>query len=267
MTLRAEHIGNGVTQLAMSTWRGRLVGYTVSAYVLRGVLIDSGFARVERELLAAMGELVPRGAVITHRHEDHSGNAAALATLRMPLLMHPECDAALRSVPPIRLYRSLVWGTATRLASTTESFDPAPLEIIETPGHTSDHVVVWDAERSIVASGDLFLGVKVRVAHEHERPRQLVSSLKRVLALEPKTLLDAHRGPLDNASALLRAKIDWMEETIGEIETLAGKGAGEREIQRLLLGREDFVGYVSRGEYSKLGLVRAVLREEDRKTG
>ena len=251
----------------MSTWRGRLVGYTVSAYVMRGVLVDTGFVRVEGELRAALRALDVRGAVITHRHEDHSGNTAALAGLQLPLRMHPECEAALRTPQPIRLYRSLVWGTAARLSVSTREFDPAPLEIIETPGHTSDHVVAWDAERSIVASGDLFLGVKVRVAHEHERPRQLVSSLRRVLALEPRTLLDAHRGPLDNASALLRAKIDWMEATIGEIETLAGEGAGEREIQRRVLGAEDFVGYASRGEYSKVSFVRAVVREEDRTTG
>jgi hypothetical protein len=29
-----------------------------------------------------------------------------------------------------------------------------------------------------------------------------------------------------------------------------------------VLGREAFVGWMSRGEYSKLALVRAVLREE-----
>ena len=55
------------------------------------------------------------------------------------------------------------------------TFDPAPLKVIATPGHTKDHQVVWDEERGIVASGDLFLGVKVRVAHRHESPSSLLA--------------------------------------------------------------------------------------------
>jgi hypothetical protein len=121
--------------------------------------------------------------------------------------------------------------------------------------------VVWDAEREIVASGDLFLGVKVRVAHAHESPRTLVRSLRVVAALEPRLLLDAHRGAIVNPTETLRAKIAWMEETIGAIESLAARGMGEREIQRRVLGKEAPVGYASAGEYSKISLVRAVLRE------
>jgi Zn-dependent hydrolases, including glyoxylases len=135
--------------------------------------------------------------------------------------------------------------------------------VISTPGHTADHQVVWDPERRILASGDLFLGVKVRVAHEHEAPRRLVESLRRIAALEPRLLLDAHRGPLTDAVALLRAKIDWLEETIGAVADAAAKGADEREITRRILGREDFVGWASFGEYSKQAFVRAILNETD----
>jgi hypothetical protein len=82
-----------------------------------------------------------------------------------------------------------------------------------------------------------------------------------VAALEPRLLLDAHRGAVSNASEALRVKIAWMEETIGQITTLAAQGVHEREIRQRVLGKEELVGYASAGEYSKKSLVRAVLHE------
>ena len=261
MAIAIQEVEPGVTRLALSTWWGRAVGYEVSAYLLQGVLIDSGFPRARPELVAAVRSLAPRGAVIMHWHEDHAGNAPEIAALGIGMRMHPVCEATLRERPPIRFYRHSVWGQTARLSAALTPFDPSPLQVIETPGHSRDHLVVWDAEHRILASGDLFLGVKVRVAHEHESPSLLVRSLRTAAALEPRILLDAHRGVVANATELLLAKVGWMEETIGVIASLANEGAGEREIQRRVLGREALVGRASGGEYSKLGLVRAVLRE------
>ncbi len=254
-------------RLALSNWQGRAAGYEVSAYVMRGVLVDTGFPRVRREVLQAVRALGPRGAIVTHWHEDHSGNSPALAAAGLPLRMHADCEAALRARPQIGLYRRAIWGRAPRLSAPLMEFDPAPLEVIPTPGHTTDHQVVWDAERGIVASGDLFLGVKVRVAHAHESPSALLASLRTVVSLEPRLLLDAHRGVVENPLLVLRAKISWMEETMGEIRKLAASGADEGEIQRRVLGTESSVGWVSLREYSKISLVRTILRETTALTG
>lgn len=262
MSLVVEQVGPGVQRLRMQSWRGRAVGYEVSAYMLRGVLVDSGFPGARGELVAAVRALSPRGAAITHWHEDHAGNAPALAAAGVPMVMHPACEATLRVRPAIRFYRRAVWGQTSALEAAVTAFDPAPLEVIATPGHCDDHLVVWDAERRVVAAGDLFLGVKVRVAHAHESPSSLLESLRRVAALEPVLLLDGHRGVVTNAAALLRAKIDFLEETIGSIRALAERGATAGEIQRRVLGREAFIGVASFGEYSKRALVTAVLREE-----
>lgn len=261
MSLGTEEIEPGVVRLRLRSWQGRLVGYEVSAYLVHGVLVDTGFVRGGRALAAALDTLRPRGAIVTHWHEDHAGNVPLLAARGLPLRMHPECEAALRARPPVKPYRRLVWGWTPRLDAARRDFDPAPLQMISLPGHTPDHVGVWDAERRILASGDLFLGVKVRVAHAHEAPRRLVASLRTAAALEPKLLLDAHRGPVPNAAAALRAKVAWLEQTIGEIEAAHARGERPREIARRVLGREGLVGYASGGEYSKLAFVQAVLDE------
>jgi glyoxylase-like metal-dependent hydrolase (beta-lactamase superfamily II) len=180
----------------------------------------------------------------------------------LPMVMHEECEALLRSHPSIRPYRRVVWGQTPTLTQAIEPFDPSPLVVLPTPGHSTDHIVVWDAQRRILASGDLFLGVKVRVAHDHESPRTLVESLRRMATLEPRLLLDAHRGVVRDAAAQLRAKADWNEETMASIAKLSAGGLGIGAIVRRLFGRESLTGWVSGGEYSRSAFVRAVLREE-----
>ena len=251
----------GITRIRCRSWRGAAVGYDVSAYLIDDVLVDTGFPRVRAELVAAVEKLAPRGAVVTHWHEDHAGNVPALAVRGLPMALEPRCEATLREQPEVAQYRSSIWGRTPRLTREVTPFDPGPLQVIPSPGHTGDHQVLWDPERRVLASGDLFLGVKVRVAHEHEAPRQLVESLRRIAALEPRLLLDAHRGPVTNAVSLLRAKVDWLEETIGAVEALAAEGADEREITRRVVGREDLVGWASFGEYSKQAFIRAILGE------
>ena len=262
MSLVVEEVEPGLRRLRMRSWRGALVGYDVSAYLVGDVLIDAGFPRAGRVLMPTVRMLRPRGVVVTHWHEDHAGNVPALATLGVPMRMHPGCEVRLRKRPAIRFYRRAVWGRTERLRGRLEPFDPSPLALVDAPGHSPDHLIVWDAERRILVSGDLFLGVKVRVAHEEdESPRALVASLRRAAALEPRLLLDAHRGPVRDAAAQLRAKADWNEETIGRIEQLDAEGATPAEIVRRLFGGDSLVGVVSGGEYSRAGFVRAVLRE------
>ena len=259
MSLHVELVEPEVTRLRLRSWQGRLAGYEVSAYIMRGVLIDSGPPRARHDLQRAVERFAPRGAIITHWHEDHAGNADELAAAGVPLLLAARIESSLRAPENIHLYRRLVWGAPRALSVPVVGFDPSPLTILSLPGHTSDHRVVWDAERRVLVTGDLFLGVKVRVAHHSESPRTLVASLRAAAALNPRVLLDAHRGAVHDPLPLLHAKIAWMDETIGEIEALHDRGLDDREIQRRVLGRETLVGWISRGEYSKLALVQAVL--------
>ena len=261
MSLVRDEVEPGVIRLRLSSWQGRLVGYDVSVYLVRGVLVDTGFVHAGRALLAAFEDLRPRAAIVTHWHEDHAGNVEALARRGLPMRMHPSCEATLRARPSIAMYRHAVWGQSCRLVTPLVDADVAPLRMLELPGHTPDHLGVWDEERRILVSGDLFLGVKVRVAHRHEQPQRLVSSLRAASALEPRLLLDAHRGPVRDGGRMLRAKIAWLEETIGAIERRHEAGDTPRAIARSVLGREAAVGYASRGEYSKIAFVRAVLEE------
>jgi glyoxylase-like metal-dependent hydrolase (beta-lactamase superfamily II) len=258
MGLVIERYGE-VTRLRMTSVGSRAVGMDVSAYVFRGAMIDTGFYRARHELLNALQSLDVRGAILTHWHEDHAGNAAVLAGEGLPLSMRADTQAMLRSGPNIELYRRVVWGRPPALGNGSAAFDHA-LECIHTPGHSTDHQVVWDAETRTLFSGDLWLGVRSKIFHSSENPYEIVESLRRARALEPERMFDAHRGFVENPVAAIDARIEWLSEMIGTIERRIAEGWSDRRVLRRELGGEELAGYVSYGNYSRMNLVLAVRR-------
>src|SRR2546423_10683334 len=213
-----------VTRVRLASWGSRTAGMDVSVYLVRGVLVDSGFPGARAAIAQLLDETRIAGAMLTHWHEDHAGNADFLAARGIPLVMHEETHAKLRTFPPIRFYRRVVWGTPQPLRSSTDSFEHAALEFLHTPGHSPDHHVVWDAERSTLFSGDLWLGVRSRVMHVSENPYRIVESLRAVAALRPARMFDAHRGFVRDPLAALIAKVTFMEATIGRVEAKIDAG-------------------------------------------
>jgi glyoxylase-like metal-dependent hydrolase (beta-lactamase superfamily II) len=181
----------------------------------------------------------------------------------LPVLAAPATLDALRARERMGLYRHIIWGAMHPLDGTIQPLDAPELALIPTPGHSDDHHVVWDAERAALFAGDLFLGVKVRVARPFERPRALVRSLRAAAALRPRTMFDAHRGSVPDPAAALTAKADWLEETIGAVERLLAAGVAEKAIVREVLGREDGAYYITAGDLSRVNFVRRV-RDEPR---
>jgi glyoxylase-like metal-dependent hydrolase (beta-lactamase superfamily II) len=249
-----------VQRIRMWTRRTSAVGYDVSAYVVRGVLVDTGFRHVADELDRAVRDLRPRGTIVTHWHEDHAGNAPRLARSGMPTWMADYTERKLRERPQVKLYRHIVWGRPVALLGGFTPLDPAPLQVIATPGHSPDHHVVWDPETATLFSADLWLGVRVRVMGASENPYEIVRSLERIIALRPKRMFDAHRGMVDRPIEALDAKRVWLQETIGAIERRLDAGVGERAILREILGGEESTAFFSQGEYARRNLVRSVLR-------
>lgn len=252
---------DGVTELRVASLASRVFGYTVSAFLTGdGVLVDSGIPAVRREFARALGGRLPRGAVITHHHEDHAGNVPWLVAAGVPVWLAPATLAALRRHEPIGLYRRVTWHAMAPLDHAPVPFDPAPLEMVATPGHSADHHVVWDAASRTLFAGDLFLGVQVRIAHRDEDPYALVASLERAAALEPVRMFCAHRGLVTDAAAQLRAKAAWHRATLAEIARRIDAGHDDARIVTELFGGESTTGRASFGEYSRASLVGAVRR-------
>jgi glyoxylase-like metal-dependent hydrolase (beta-lactamase superfamily II) len=249
-----------VTALHFSTWRSRTIDYGVRAFVIGDTLIDTGFPSVGGDLERWLDSATVTGAVVTHYHEDHAGNVERLARRGLAVAMAPTTEQHLRQLVPIGWYRRFCWGTPTALGVPVRPFAPVGLTLIPTPGHSDDHHVVWHEETGTLFGADLFLGVKVRVAHPADREdvRQQVESLDRAIALQPARYFDAHRGLVPNAVAQLTAKRDWMGETIGRIDAAIANGAPDREIVRAVFGGEDRMDRLTNGDYARRNFVASV---------
>ena len=236
------------------------MGFSVSAYLVRGVLVDTAFPDVHRDVAQCLDTLRPTGVIVTHYHEDHAGNADLAAQRGIPLWVAPATLPRLRTPHPLLWYRRWCWGAPVAFTSAFLPFEPAPLVCLRAPGHSDDHHVVWDAERSTMFGADLFLGVKVRVSHPwpRENVRQQIASLRQVVALRPERYFDAHRGLVPNGVAQLTAKADWIEDTTGRVDELLATGLGDRDIVRRVFGGEDWMSYPTQFDYSRRNFVASL---------
>jgi glyoxylase-like metal-dependent hydrolase (beta-lactamase superfamily II) len=257
--LRVERHGD-VTRFEMSSIASGVMGYSASVFLKDGALIDCGFHSARHDLDVVLELEHPKGLLITHHHEDHAGNVERVARHGIPIAASPETMAKVRSPARIRLYRRVTWGSAPPLRSRVTPFECEHLRLVAAPGHCSDHHVVWDESDGTLFGGDLYLGVKVRIAHPGEDPRLLAKTLREIAALGPTRLFDSHRGFVPDPVPLLEAKADWTDETIAAVERRIASGASDSAIVRELFGGESLPGYFSGGDYSRTNFVRAVRR-------
>ena len=254
---RVTRLGD-ITAVHFGTARSRLVGYGVHVFMVRGTLIDTAFHGVRHELAALLDEMRPSGVMLTHQHEDHAGNAALVARRGIPIGAAQSTLDAIRAVTPIGVYRRFVWSSMPPLSDVVVPYIADGLELIDAPGHSADHHVIWDAERETLFAGDLFLSVKVRVARPGEDPRLLARTLRTIAGLRPRRMLDSHRGEIARPTEMLLAKAAWLDETIAQIDARHARGHGTAQILAQVFGGEAGVSYLSGGDLSRTNFIRAV---------
>ncbi len=247
------------------TFFGRSL-YTVEAYLVDGLLIDTGCPATSSELVAWCCEQDIHQVINTHHHEDHAGgNRALQKALSLSIVAPSEALSTLADPPRLPLYRRIVWGqpdnvTVKSLGDVVET-EHYRFDVLPTPGHCPDHICLFEREQGWLFSGDLFIHERVRYLRVDEDARAILESLRRVLALRPRLLICSHSGLVKDACGAIERKIAYWEGLTEQARALRQEGLLLREATERLLGPEDMMLYLTRGHFSKLNLICSLLEE------
>ncbi len=248
--------------------RGR---YWSMAYYVDGLLIDAGTAHTAHELVDALDGRPLSGVINTHSHEDHIGANYLLQERfdQVPIYAHPRAlpiladPAGARSLQP---YRHILFGqpegcAATPVENGQEVHTPNhTFRIIYTPGHTPDHICLYEPERKWLFSGDLYVGGKDRALRNTIDIRQILASLKMVAQLPAKVMFPSCARVKERPRQDIQDKIEYLEIIGQRILELHRQGLGPKAIARKLFGGPRFSEWMTLGNYSRLNLVQAYLK-------
>ncbi len=246
---------------------GRGLYYT-AAYLVDGLLIDTGCAHTVGELMRALDGQQVRIVVNTHSHEDHvAANAAIHAKYSAEIFAHAGAIPFLADPTRRRLrpYQRVMWGypapsRGQPLGEVLET-EHHRFHVIPTPGHCSDHVCLYEPEQGWLFTGDTYIGGQDKALRADYHIWQIISSLKRLLALGPKTLFAGSGTVKDDASQALDEKIRYLEETGARVLELHGRGLSYGRIRKLLFGPEMPIAYYTLGNFSGRNLVRSYVED------
>lgn len=241
-----------------------------TAYLVDGLLVDTGCAFSAGEIARALSGKNLTCILNTHSHEDHIGaNGILLAQhpglqlfahpLALPVLQDP------RSAQPLQPYRRIFWGWPQPSSGQPLEDDQwieiskYRFQVMYTPGHSPDHLCLYEPERGWLFSGDLFVGGRERALRADYNIWQIIASLKRVVTLPLTRLYPGSARVRENPVQEMAAKIEYLEETGQKVLALHKNGVSKALIAKTVFGGPMLIEYITLGHFTRLGLVRSYL--------
>jgi len=203
--------------------------------------------------------------LLTHHHEDHSGNAAAIRkTFGAAVFGHPQARRKLSRGYRILPYQHIIWGKSepVEVTSYPDVVETGRYRVrpIHTPGHSRDHTVYLEEENGWLFSGDLYLGDRIKFFRSDEKIEQQIASIRQVLKYEFDALFCGHRPRFSKGKQRLRQKLSFLEDIDGRVATYLEKGCSEKEIIRCMDDRKDrFIKYFTIGNVSMANMIRSSI--------
>ena len=256
-----------VTQIKMGHEVQGQVLYWTAAYLVDGLLIDTGCSYTAEELAKLLEGHYLKLAVNTHYHEDHIGaNHLLMEKFGIRVLASRESVPFIEQRPRLLPYQELVWGypmpakvdcLPDRIQTDHFSFD-----VVETPGHCRGHVAFSQPAEGWCFSGDLFVSRKPRVFRPGEDIAAIARSMKKLVDLRSDRLVlfTASGNVFQDGREALQSCMDYLHELWQEARKLEKQGLSTTATRDRLFGRESVLAGLTDGDMSSENMIRALLR-------
>jgi hydroxyacylglutathione hydrolase len=178
-----------------------LFGELFTTVLYDGIAIDPGSPKMRQSLARHLRQVKPKitKVIATHAHEEHVGNLNWLSEVTGA----PICVSVLtaRFLTP---FKKLPWVRATIIGQTPNLKQPyhlldetidtesGYLQVIGTPGHCDDHVVLYDPKEKVLLAGDAFMGSYFATPNPDVDSRKWLLSLERLMELDIEILVEGH---------------------------------------------------------------------------
>jgi glyoxylase-like metal-dependent hydrolase (beta-lactamase superfamily II) len=243
--------------------------YWCAAFLVDGLLVDTGCAHTAAELVAFLEDRRVDLIVNTHYHEDHVGaNQRIQEERHIPIYAHPDALPLIGSVPTLLPYRELIWGTPEASAGLvipdviqTEHFR---FRVLDTPGHCRGHISLIEPDRGWAFSGDAYVTGTPKGARPEEDVGQIVRDMRGLVDLncERLVLFNAVGSIVKDGRRALRDCSSYLVGLTREVKEHARKGLSPEEIRDAMFGDETSLAALTQGDFSMENLVRSALRAD-----
>ncbi|WP_281646063.1 MBL fold metallo-hydrolase [Parendozoicomonas sp. Alg238-R29] len=269
MPVRGQYNFDGGSHLVEGIRIGRVdagINTTFIIYRIGDTVIDCGPPNQWEEVKAFIERGPVRQLLITHHHEDHSGNGSRIKDITGVTPFAPELAqaklAAGYKVPPLQRY---IWGSPIPVKTVTYPdemtlSDGSPIIPVHVPGHAKDLTVFFLPKQKWLFSGDLYVSKSLKMFRNDENLSQLMSSIRRVLDLDFEILFCPHRGIVENGRKAMEEKLQNLVWLCSESQKLDKAGLSLATITRKILGREEMVSWLSGYNISRRNLIREALK-------
>jgi glyoxylase-like metal-dependent hydrolase (beta-lactamase superfamily II) len=232
--------------------------YWTTLYFYKNLIIDTGCPHTAYEVKDFFKDREFDVVLVTHHHEDHAGGAFMFEKVYAP----EKTLEILRNPQKIPKYRQLVWGQpkpviAEPLKSRME-FDNVSVEVVETPGHSFDHVCFLIDDKLFM--GDLIGSKRLVICMRDEDYIGVIESIKKVLKLDFEKAYGGHVVlTKDEVKDFLNYLLDLKDRT----DELYNKGKTVEEIVNTLLSdvpqKVILMEQMSEMEWARANLIRSLL--------
>lgn len=243
--------------------------YTSAAYLLDGLLIDTGLYHVQNELREVLPRLDIQQLVNTHHHEDHIGNNSLILDYykipyayahkkAVPLIENPDTW-----VGKLKAYQKIALGEpdASSAKPLGEEIKTKhyTFQVIHTPGHSIDHICLLEVEQGWLFTGDIFITDKPAVTRRDEDVNVIIKSLEKLLKYDFDIIFCGTGRIVEDGKDALQRRYDNFIEIKEAVIKKYKEGIPAEVIRDDLLGKENRFCEISEGDLAKINLINSII--------